>query len=111
MNRILRFIRALDFALFFVKEVLVANWRLFRDICGDTEKLSPGLVRMPLDLASDRQRWLLATCITMTPGTLSLGYDPATRELTIHALHADRPEELVASLKNTFERRIRDVCR
>ena len=109
MKPFLRLFRLLGFAAFFVREVLVSNLRLARDILRPAGRLRPGLIELPVSLATDRQRWILATCISMTPGTLSLRLVEERGILLIHTLHADEGPALVADLKARFERRIADA--
>jgi len=107
MTVFIKLLRMFAFLGFFAREVLVSNLRLIVDILGPRERLHPGLVDIPLDLDSDRQRWILATCITMTPGTLSLDLSDDGSVLHLHTLHAENPAALVADIKERFETRVR----
>lgn len=109
MKILLRIFRFAGFFGFFVREVLVSNLRLVSDILDPDTRVRPGLIELPLDLTTDRQRWILATCISMTPGTLSLRLDESRDVLLIHTLHRDEREAIVADLKARFERRVGDV--
>jgi multicomponent Na+:H+ antiporter subunit E len=69
----------------------------------------PGIVAVPLDLETDLQITLLATCITLTPGTLSLHVSEDRRTLYVHAMYIDDPDQLVREIKQGFEQRIREI--
>lgn len=109
MKPMIRILKTFAFLGFFIKEVLAANFRLAKDILGSTARIQPGLIDLPLDLQTDRQRWILATCITMTPGTLSLSLNTDKSALRIHTLHLDEAEVMITDLKNRLERKVADA--
>lgn len=82
--------------------------------------LRPGIVfrqavvAVPLDVTQPLEITVLASVITLTPGTISvnLGRDSQDRQvLFVHALMLDDPETLKTQIKNTFERRILSISR
>jgi multicomponent Na+:H+ antiporter subunit E len=64
------------------------------------------IVAVPLELRTDLGIAVLANLVTLTPGTCSLHVSDDRRTLYVHALDAESPEEAIASIKRTFERRI-----
>lgn len=99
-----------EFVLFFLKELLVANLRVAHDVLTPKHHMTPGIVAVPLDLESDLQITLLATLITLTPGTLSLHVAEDRRTLYVHAMYIDEdPDALVQRIKHGFERRVMEV--
>jgi multicomponent Na+:H+ antiporter subunit E len=73
-----------------------------------------GVVAVPLDVTEPLEITVLASVITLTPGTISvnLGRDSQDRQvLFVHALMLDDPEGLAMDIKNTFERRILSISR
>lgn len=76
--------------------------------------LTSGLVTVPLDVETPVEIALLASAITLTPGTISvdLQTDPSGRRLLIvHALQAGDPEALRQDIKGGFERQILAITR
>ncbi len=103
--------KALGLLLYFLKEILLSNAAVARSLLSPVSSLSPGIVAVPLDLKSDPQITLLATLITLTPGTLSLNVSDDRRTLYVHAMYVDDPTELVREIKNGFEKRVMEVFR
>jgi multicomponent Na+:H+ antiporter subunit E len=97
------------FILFFVRELVVANLRVAHDVLTPHHHMTPGIVAIPLDLESDLQITILATLITLTPGTLSLHVAGDRRALYIHCMYIGDPEEVVRKIKEGFERQVREV--
>lgn len=99
------------FILFFVRELVLANLRVAHDILTPRHHMTPGIVAVPLDVESDLEITVLATVITLTPGTLSLHVADDRRTLYVHAMYIDDPAALVRGIKEGFERRVREVFR
>lgn len=104
-----RLLALAGFIPFFIKEMVVANLRVAYDVLTPQDHMQPGIVAVPLDLDTDLQITLLATCVTLTPGTLSLHVSDDRRILYVHAMYIDDPEQLVQEIKQGFERRIREI--
>jgi multicomponent Na+:H+ antiporter subunit E len=97
------------FAFFFGKELLLANFRVAYDVLTPRHHMRPGIVAIPLDLKTDLEITVLTTLITLTPGTLSLHVSDDRRTLYMHAMYIDDAEKLIRSVKDGFERRVREV--
>lgn len=97
------------FILFFSKELIVANLRVAYDVLTPQHHMRPGIVAIPLDLKTDLQITVLTTLVTLTPGTLSLHVTDDRRMLYIHAMYIDDEAKLIRSIKEGFERRVREV--
>lgn len=99
------------FILFFARELVLANLRVAHDVLTPRHHMTPGIVAVPLDVESDLEITVLATIITLTPGTLSLHVTDDRRTLYVHAMYIDDPAVLVRGIKEGFERRVREVFR
>jgi multicomponent K+:H+ antiporter subunit E len=75
-----------------------------RQILGPEERIRPGFVWVPLAIRDPHGVASLASIITMTPGTLSVDLSSDRQQLLVHALHVDDPAELIASIKERYER-------
>ncbi len=96
------------FAVFLV-ELVKANLQVLRIVFSPTIRARSGIIALPLDVKTDWGITLLANLITLTPGTISLDVAPDRKQLFIHILDISHPEEVKESIKETFERRIREV--
>lgn len=101
--------RTLGLGAFFAWELLLANLRIAYEVVTPTHHMKPGVVAVPLDVETDAEITLLANLITLTPGTLSLDVSNDRRVLYIHAMYIDDVESFRRSIKEGFERRIREV--
>lgn len=82
---------AASFAGFYLKELLVANWRMAQVVTHPRPVIHPGVIGVPLNCQTDAEITLLANLITLTPGTLTLDVSSDRKILYVHAMDiADR---------------------
>ncbi len=103
--------RCLALLLFFLKELVVANFRVAYDVVTPKFHMRPAIVAIPLDASTDAEITLLASMVTLTPGTLSVDVSEDRRVLYIHAMFVDDEDAVRRDIKNGFERRILEVLR
>jgi len=99
----------LRFTGVFLYDVLVANLAVARLILAGPRHLRPAFVVVPLDLTNDLAVSLLANTICLTPGTVSARLSADRRQLLVHALDADDPDDLITSIKTRFERPLKQI--
>jgi multicomponent Na+:H+ antiporter subunit E len=110
MKAIRWLLAGLELTAFYLREILVSNLRVARDVLSRRPPLSPGIIRVPLGDLSERQILAYAILLTMTPGTLTLDVELADRALYLHTLYAEpSPDALRAHLRMNYEERIRRV--
>jgi multicomponent Na+:H+ antiporter subunit E len=104
-------LRLLGFVAYFVGQLLLANVRVARAVLGPLRGLRPAIVAVPLTVDRDAEIALLASLITLTPGTLSLEVSGDRRTLYVHALGVSDPDALRREIREGLERRIQEVFR
>ena len=104
-----RFLSFILFSGFYLGEILKANLMIALDILTPRNRMTPRFVTVRLGPLTQRQLLILTNVITMTPGTLCLDVSPDGRDLLIHSLYAQNDDDVIRSVKDDYERRIRDV--
>lgn len=96
--------------LIFLKELALANWDVLRIVL-QPKKLSikPVIFEFPVELEHDWEITLLSALITLTPGTLVVHVSDDQRKLYIHAIDENDVDGAIASIKNSFEKAIKEV--
>jgi multicomponent Na+:H+ antiporter subunit E len=109
MRFLLRVWRATTLLIYFLWELILANFRVAYDVLRPVRYLSPGVVAIPLDLDTDVQITALSNLITLTPGTIGLDVSDDRKVLYIHAMHVRDAERVRRAIKEGFERPIREI--
>ena len=100
---------ALKLVLVVVRDIVVANVTVARLVLSPRARPRPGWVEVPLDARHPTAISLLATIITMTPGTVSCVVDEAHRRIVVHALDTTDPAAVAADIKSRYEAPLRAI--
>jgi len=96
-------------ALTVLWDIVVANIDVARLVLGPLGRLRPRFVAVPLDVTHPNAIALLASIITMTPGTVSCDVRVAERRILVHALDAGDPDALIRLIKTRYERPLGEI--
>jgi multicomponent K+:H+ antiporter subunit E len=104
-------LKIVEYALVVLGDVVVASLQVAALILGPRSRLAPAFVRVPLDVRTDFAAAVLASTVTLTPGTVSVEIEdgPDGRVLIVHALRCLDPAALVRDIKFRYERRLREI--
>ena len=102
---------ALKLALLFFKELTLSNISVLQVVLRPKMNIQPMIFALPTDLEHDWEITLLSSLITLTPGTIVLNVSDDQRTLYIHAIDVDDVDDAIDSIKNSFEKAIKEVSR
>ncbi len=101
--RLLRYIAVL------LWDIGLANLTVARLILGPTRRLRPGFIHLPLTLESEFAISVLASTISLTPGTVSSNLSSDRKTLLIHALDIENEAEEIAHIKQRYEKPLKEI--
>jgi multisubunit Na+/H+ antiporter MnhE subunit len=104
---------ALAYFLWLLWQIILSTLQVVRVII-DPRLGRNGIFMVPLDAATKAEILILATSITLTPGTISveMGVNTSGQQaLFVHALVLDDAEAAAVAIKSTFESRILSFTR
>lgn len=90
-------------------DILVANFRVARLVLGPRAAIRPMFVRVPLDVEGDLAVTILASVVSLTPGTVSADLDADRTHLLVHALSEEDPADLIREIKSRYEGPIKEI--
>ncbi|WMN60538.1 Na+/H+ antiporter subunit E [Pseudoalteromonas xiamenensis] len=101
-------------------DIITANVQVAALILGPNKKLNPAFVKVPLDLTEAMPITILASTVSLTPGTVSAevypwaealepGEEPEQRYLLIHVLNLDDEAELIETIKRRYEAPLKEI--
>jgi len=106
-----RALRVLSLVWLFLIELTVSAVRVGLLVLRPKLALKPALIAFPLTVTRDVEITLLANLITLTPGTLSVDVSADQKYLLIHAIDVTDREELIRSIRDGLEAKVREACR
>jgi multicomponent K+:H+ antiporter subunit E len=84
-------------------DIVMSNITVARITLGSLKTIQPAWVSVPLQTNHPRVNTLLASIITMTPGTVSAVMYAQRREILVHALNCDDPAALTLEIQQRYE--------
>ena len=90
-------------------DIIVSSIVVAKQVLGAPERLQPGFIIIPLDLKEALPITILASTISLTPGTVSIEVSEDRTTLYVHALHVDSESKLVDRIKHRYEKPLKEV--
>lgn len=100
---------AVKFVLLVLWDIVVANLILVVRVLGPMKTLQPAFMIVPLDIKEDFTITLLASTISLTPGTVSADLSPNRDYLLVHNLHVDDMAAAIADIKQRYEKPLKEI--
>ncbi|EPE63371.1 na(+)/H(+) antiporter subunit E [Exiguobacterium sp. S17] len=93
----------------FIKELIKSNIDVVKVLLSPKLNIEPGIIEVPTQLKSDWELTLLASLISLTPGTLSMDFSEDKKSIFVHSIHVPNKEQMIREIHNTFEKAIMEV--
>ena len=90
-------------------DIVVANLEVAKLILGPASRMRPAFVEVPLKLDDELALTMLASIVSLTPGTVSADLSDDKRTLLIHGLNVDDEAALVRSIQTRYEAPLLEV--
>lgn len=103
--------KTINLAGYFLKELVASNLRVLWDVITPRHINRPGIIGIPLTARTDLEIFIVASLISLTPGTLSVDLSADHKTLFVHVMFLDDVEKTRTEIKNGLERRILEVMR
>ncbi|OIM98198.1 cation:proton antiporter [Idiomarina sp. MD25a] len=100
---------ALIYLVILIFDIVVANFKVAALILGRRKHIKPALFVFPLDMVDELPVTILASTITLTPGTVSCEITRGRRGILIHAFSDESPEETIKVIRHRYERRLKEI--
>lgn len=91
-----KFFQMLHYVFVLFKEIIKANFAVIKMIMSSRYEIEPAVVRFKTDLKTTPARIMLANCITLTPGTITVSLEE--NEYVVHCLDKSLAEGISSSI-------------
>ncbi|MBM95072.1 MAG: Na+/H+ antiporter subunit E [Oceanospirillaceae bacterium] len=102
-------LRAIRYLLVVLWDILLSNFEVAIRVLSPNSSLRPGIVALPLDLEGEFPLAVLASTISLTPGTVSVDFSEDMKWLYIHVLHMKTEEDVIESIKQRYEVELKEI--
>ncbi len=106
-----RFWLVLSLALLFLKELVLSVIRVAWLVVQPRLRINPSFIAFPLTVDRPHEITLLASLITLTPGTLSVDVSDDQKTLYIHCIDVSDSDAIRDDIAKGFERKIMEALR
>lgn len=90
-------------------DIVVSNITVARLVLNPRRQPVPAWVKVPLTLSSPTGQALLASIITMTPGTVSAVIDEQAACIWVHALDCGDPGAVAADIDRRYQQPLKEI--
>ncbi|MNE16659.1 Na(+)/H(+) antiporter subunit E [compost metagenome] len=97
------------FLLRILGDIVIANLQVAKLILGPSARLRPAFVEIPMLLEDELALTMLASIISLTPGTVSADLSDDRKILLVHSLDVDDEAALVEQIKHRYEAPLLEV--
>lgn len=97
------------YVLVFLWDVVIANLQVAWWIVIPQSRLKPQFIHIPLDVEHPFTITVLASTISLTPGTVSSHVSGNRKLLIVHCLHTDDPEDTIREIKERYEKPLKEI--
>ncbi len=101
--------RLLMFVWRVLVDILLANLQVAKLILGPRRELRPAFVEYPISLQHEFSISVLASTISLTPGTVSADISADRKTLLIHGLDVKDEQQLIEHIRRRYEQPIKEV--
>ena len=100
---------ALRYFLMVLWDILLSNFEVAARVLSPNSRLNPAMVALPLDLEGEFPLAVLASTISLTPGTVSVDFSEDMKWLYVHVLHMNTEQEIIDSIKQRYEVPLKEI--
>ncbi len=86
-----------------------ANFEVAVQVLGPSKNLQPGFIAIPLEITGDFPITVLASTISLTPGTVSAEVSEDQKWLYVHALHLTDETATIRERKQRYDKPLKEI--
>lgn len=103
--------KILGFIMYFVYDMLKANFKIAYDMLTPSLFMRPGIVEYPTLAKTDIEITMLTNVISLTPGTLIIDVSEDKKYIYIHSLYLQNKEKFIQHIRKNLEIRLLEIMR
>jgi len=90
-------------------DVVTSTFVVARQVLGPENRLNSCFIRVPVSIRNPHGLFMLATIVSLTPGTLMADISRDRKHLLVHALHLEDESALIELIQQRYERPLQQI--
>ncbi len=107
--RVARPWKAVEYFFVVLLDIVKSNFSIAAIILSPRRSIYPAWVEYPLSIEGELPITILASTISLTPGTISTEFSHDGRTLLIHSLNVKDAEAMIATIQHRYENRLKVI--
>ena len=107
----LRVPKILIFCLYFIYDMLEANFQVALDVITPNYHTTPGIIKYDIDAKTDFEITMLANIIALTPGTMVIDIAEDKTHIFIHTMYSKDKDKFIKRMKERTESKLLEILR
>lgn len=99
----------ISFLFFIIWQIIKSNIETLVSSWYSKSRLSPAILKIPLEVKTDAQITFFSHLLNITPGTLVIDISDDKKAMFVHVVHCEDKVKFVDDLKRVFEKRVLDL--
>lgn len=100
---------AVRYLLVLIADIIKSNIEVAFLVLGPSHRITPGFIAIPLDMTAELPVTLLASSISLTPGTVSVELSEDRGWLYVHVLNLADEAKLIETIKQRYEKPMKEI--
>ncbi|MAY42459.1 MULTISPECIES: Na+/H+ antiporter subunit E [unclassified Neptuniibacter] len=100
---------SMRYMLMVIWDIIIANFEVAQLVIRSSKKLNPAFIAIPLDIQHEFPITILASTVSLTPGTVSAEISEDKKWLYVHVLNLTDKDELITEIKHRYERPLMEI--
>lgn len=107
--RVAKPLKAVEYFFVVLVDIVISNFSIAAIILSPRRRIFPAWVEYPLNLEGELPITILASTISLTPGTISTEFSDDGRTLLIHSLNVNDADAMIRNIQQRYENRLKVI--
>jgi multicomponent K+:H+ antiporter subunit E len=107
--RVAKPLKAVEYFFVVLVDIVVSNFSIAAIILSPRRRIYPAWIEYPLNIEGELPITILASTISLTPGTISTEFSHDGRTLLIHSLNVTDVEAVISNIQQRYENRLKVI--
>lgn len=90
-------------------DIVISNYDVAKRVLQSNRRLKPAFIAVPLAINEALPLTIFTSCVSLTPGTVSVELSDDRQWLYVHVLHLEDEKQLINLIKDRYEAPLKEI--